>query len=193
MGGGGVSKFTWYILLQSAKGTGLSSKKESPGVIFQFVQHMHARAWCLYTTYVTDIIAITLSNLQDAACGVISYVFYFRTTHVNKTSCLLQQYVQDRPKHVQNFLLGGVDGWCMVRSLILVTLHCDRIWYFPEGRGGGWWGGGEVWALCLIYHSSLSSFIHFFFAIFFLFLTNAYWHLSHYVVYNYRPLTLIAY
>lgn len=42
--GGGVSKFTWYILLQSAKGTGLSAKKESPGVIFQFVQHMHARA-----------------------------------------------------------------------------------------------------------------------------------------------------
>lgn len=108
--GGGGSKITWYILLQSAKGTGLSSKKESPGVIFQFVQHMHARAWCLYTTYVTDIIAITLSNLQDAACGVISYVFYFRTTHVNKTSCLLQQYVQDRPKHVQNFLLGG-GGW----------------------------------------------------------------------------------
>lgn len=156
---------------------------------------MHARAWCLYTTYVTDIIAITLSNIQDAACGLISYVFYFRTTHVNKTSCLLQQYVQDRPKHVQNFLLGGggVDGWCMVRSLILVTLHCDRIWYFPEGRPGGGGGGGEVRALCLIYHSSLSSFIHFFFAIFFLFLTNAYWHLSHYVVYNYRPLTLIAY
>lgn len=43
VGGGGVFKITWYIL-QSAKGTGLSAKKESPGVIFQFVQHMHARA-----------------------------------------------------------------------------------------------------------------------------------------------------
>lgn len=44
VGWGGGSKISWYILLQSAKGTGLSSKKESPGVIFQFVQHMHARA-----------------------------------------------------------------------------------------------------------------------------------------------------
>lgn len=166
--GWGVFKITWYILLQSAKGTGLSAKKESPGVIFQFVQHMHARAWCLYTTYVTDIIAITLSNLQDAACGVISYVFYFRTTHVNKTSCLLQQYVQDRPKHVQNFFAGGggVDGWCMVRSLILVTLHCDRIWYFPEGRGGG--RSGPFASFIIVHYrrsSTFSSLFFFFFSL----------------------------
>lgn len=124
-------------------------KSGSPGVIFQFVQHMHARAWCLYTTYVTDKNGHHPVNFTGCSvrCSILAssirILQFYITIHVNKP--VLPLFIQ-RNNARSNMRVsrvfcegGGSDAY------FLVTFH-DWIWIFPTGVGVG------VRTLCSLDH-----------------------------------------
>lgn len=125
-------------------------KSGSPGVIFQFVQHMHARAWCLYTTYVTDKNGHHPVNFTGCSvrCSILAssiriLQFY---NHPRKQTCSAPFYPKEQCKiqhaRVQSFFWEGGGG---SDAYFLVTFH-DWIWIFPTGVGVG------VRTLCSLDH-----------------------------------------
>lgn len=117
-------------------------KSGSPGVIFQFVQHMHARAWCLYTTYVTDKNGHHPVNFTGCSvrCSILAssiriLQFYI---HPRKQTCSAPFYPKEQymiqHARVQSFFWEGGGGF---RRLFFGHFSWLNLNFSNWGGGGG--------------------------------------------------------